>query len=54
MDYRHTEDYARQMEAAGLRAHHLRREAIHQLWQGLARWLRTLWRGALKTKSPVL
>jgi hypothetical protein len=54
MDYRHTEDFARQMEAAGLRAQQLRREAIQQFWVGLARWLRTLWRGALKSKTPVL
>jgi hypothetical protein len=35
MDYRHTEDYARQMEAAALRAHDLRREAIAIFWTGV-------------------
>jgi hypothetical protein len=44
MDYRHTEDYARQMEAAGLRAQQLRREAMQQFWADVAHWLRTFWR----------
>ncbi|HVE54070.1 MAG TPA: hypothetical protein VNB23_11870 [Ramlibacter sp.] len=43
MDYRHTEDYARLMAAAQLRAHALRREAIQDFWQGAARWLRSAW-----------
>lgn len=42
MDYRHTEDYARLKEAAGLRAEGLRREAIEQFWGAAARWVRTL------------
>jgi hypothetical protein len=45
MDYRYTEDFARRMEAAELRAHRLRREAMAQFWQDAARWLRTVWRG---------
>jgi hypothetical protein len=44
MDYRHTEAYARQMEAAGLRAQQLRREAMLQFWTDVAHWLRGLWR----------
>jgi hypothetical protein len=40
MDYRHTEDYARQMEAAALRAHDLRREAIAIFWTGVWHALR--------------
>jgi hypothetical protein len=40
MDYRHTEDYARQMEAAALRAHDLRREAIAVFWIGVRDALR--------------
>ena len=50
MDYRHTEDFARQMEAAGLRARALRAEAIAIFWgsifsaisggfRALRRWL---------------
>lgn len=45
MDYRHTEAYARAMEAAGLRAQRLRREAITQFWADVARWLRARWHG---------
>jgi hypothetical protein len=44
MDYRSTEDFARRMEAAELRAHRLRREAITQFWSDASRWLRALWR----------
>jgi hypothetical protein len=44
MDYRHTEAFARQMEAAELRARGLRREAIAQFWSDAARWLRGAWR----------
>jgi hypothetical protein len=50
MDYRHTEDYARLKEAAGLRAHALRREAMQQFWGQAARWLRAWW----KSRTPVL
>jgi hypothetical protein len=32
MDYRHTEDFARRMEAAELRAQALRHEATEALW----------------------
>lgn len=44
MDYRLTEDYARAMEAAGLRAQRLRREAIDQFWGDVARLARTFFR----------
>lgn len=44
MDHRHTEAYARQMEAAALRAHDLRREAIAVFWIGVARAARTAMR----------
>jgi hypothetical protein len=40
MDYRHTEDFARQMEAAALRAHDLRGEAISIFWTGVWHALR--------------
>ena len=43
MDSRHTEDYARLMAAAELRAHRLRREAIQAFWDELARRLRGAW-----------
>ena len=32
MDYRHTEDFARRMEAASLQAPTLRRQAIDAFW----------------------
>ena len=35
MDYRYTEDFARQMEAAEWRAHDLRKEALASMWQRL-------------------
>jgi hypothetical protein len=40
MDYRHTEDFARRMEAAELRAHALRRQASEEFWNGVAALLR--------------
>ena len=40
MDYRHTEDFARRMEAAGLRARELRRQASEEFWNGVAARLR--------------
>jgi hypothetical protein len=43
MDYRHTEAFARQMEAAERRARGLRREAVAQFWLDVGRWLRSLW-----------
>jgi hypothetical protein len=43
MDYRHTEDFARQMEAAALRARHLRGEAVEQFWNAIGAALRRLW-----------
>jgi hypothetical protein len=43
MDYRHTEGYARQMEAAGLRAQQLRRDAMDRFWTDIGRWLRRVW-----------
>ena len=40
MDHRHTEDFARAMERAALRARHLRAEAFDELFAGLGRALR--------------
>ena len=40
MDYRHTEDFARRMETAELRAHALRRQASEEFWNGVAALLR--------------
>lgn len=46
MDYRHTEDFARQIEAAAMRAPALRAEAIAVFWgaifAGLGRAFRAL------------
>ena len=42
MDYRHTEDFARRMEAAELRAHALRNEAIDAFLAAIARAVRRL------------
>jgi len=44
MDYRHTEDFARAMEAAELRAHRLREEALDALFAAAGRGLKALWR----------
>lgn len=48
MDYRHTEDFARQIEMAALRAPALRAEAIAVFWgaifRGIGRAFRALWR----------
>lgn len=48
MDYRHTEDFARRMEAAALHGHALRRQAVDAFWKaafaGLGRAFRALWR----------
>lgn len=43
MDYRHTEDFARRMELAELRARALRREAIEQFWTDVGALLRRGW-----------
>lgn len=40
MDYRHTEDFARQLEAAAIRAHALREQAIADFWRALSVALR--------------
>jgi hypothetical protein len=42
MDYRHTEDFARSMEAAELRAQLLREEAITAFFAAIGRALRRL------------
>lgn len=42
MDYRHTEDFARRMEAAELRAQVLRDEAIAAFFAAIGRALRGL------------
>jgi hypothetical protein len=40
MDYRHTEDFSRSMEAAALRARYLRSLAPAEFWIALGRVLR--------------
>lgn len=44
MDYRHTEAFARELEAAALRAQGLRREAIRAFWDALAARIGAIWR----------
>jgi hypothetical protein len=39
MDYRHTEDFSRSMEAAALRSRYLRSQAPAEFWGAVARWL---------------
>ena len=46
MDYRHTEDFARRIEAAELRAHALREEAVGAFFSALGRGLRRAWQAA--------
>jgi hypothetical protein len=43
MDYRCTEAFAREMEAAALRAEGLLQEAIHAFWHAAAMRLRAAW-----------
>ena len=59
MDYRHTEDFARMMEMAELRARALRREAIEQFWTDAGALLRRAWaavqaRLAQRSRDPLL
>lgn len=51
MDYRHTEDFARRMEAAELRARRLRDEALDAWFAAIARGLRALARRALPMQN---
>ncbi|HEX2547120.1 MAG TPA: hypothetical protein VHL79_19715 [Ramlibacter sp.] len=44
MDYRHTEDFARSVERAALRAHAMRDEAIDAYWKAAGAFLRRTWR----------
>lgn len=43
MDYRHTEDFARRMEAAELRAQMLRDAALSAFFAGVAGGVRRAW-----------
>jgi hypothetical protein len=58
MDYRYTEDFARQMEAAEWRAHELREEALTSLWQAIvhavAHALRRVRHRLAGTRKPIL
>jgi hypothetical protein len=42
MDYRYTEDFARQMESAEWRAHELRERVLNSFWQSVAKGLGSL------------
>ena len=55
MDYRHTEDFARAMEAAALRAPELRRQAIADFWSDVGALVRTGWRALARrlARRPV-
>jgi hypothetical protein len=44
MDYRHTEDFARQIEAAALRAPGLRAQAVDAFWRGVFGGIGRGWR----------
>ena len=48
MDYRHTEDFARDMEAAALRARYLREEALDAFFARLGRTLRSAGRAVVR------
>ena len=43
MDHRCTEAFARDIEAAALRAEGLRQEAIHAFWHAVGTGLRSAW-----------
>jgi hypothetical protein len=51
MDHRDTEDFARRMEAAELRAQALRHEAVEALWNAAAAGLRRAF-AALRRAGP--
>ena len=44
MDHRHTEDFARRLEAAELRARLLREQAIDEALAAMGRTIRALWK----------
>ncbi|MEJ8839481.1 hypothetical protein [Ramlibacter sp. AN1133] len=48
MDYRSTEAFARDIEAAALRAQGLRQEAITAFWQALGAGIRAAWAALLR------
>ena len=48
MDYRCTEAFAREIEAAALRAEGLRQEAIDAVWHAVAARLRAGWTALLR------
>ena len=48
MDYRRTEAFAREIEAAALRAEGLRQEAIAAFWRAVAMRLRAAWDALLQ------
>jgi hypothetical protein len=48
MDYRNTEDFARSMEAAALRARQLRGEAVADFWRFVAAAVRAGARAVLR------
>ena len=58
MDYRHTEAFARELEAAALRAQGLRQEAITAFWHALAEGVRklarALWRRLMCSRADTL
>jgi hypothetical protein len=53
MDYRHTEDFARRMETAELRAHALRREASQAFWSAVAARLQRTFAGLRRPGAHV-
>ena len=53
MDYRHTEDFARRMENAELRAHALRKEALDAFFAAFARALRAAVQRLAHRRDPV-
>ena len=48
MDYRCTEAFAREMEAAALRAEGLRQEAIGAFWHAIGAGVRAAWSALLR------
>jgi hypothetical protein len=58
MDYRHTEDFARKIEAAALRAPELRAQAVNDFWRavfaGIGRAYRALRHRIAARSEPML
>lgn len=54
MDYRYTEDFAREMERAEWRAHDLRQEALGSLWHAIAAAFSRAWHRVVRAAGSCI